>query len=107
MIDEFFAVNAINDYYEKVKNNPDLLLSDDECEAVVSLLSKGKEEFLSLLLEKVDINSDNSAKIKSLFLGRIAINNIILSGFSKKDAIYHLSIMPSPYAKSVLLELRE
>ncbi|OPZ76973.1 MAG: bifunctional aconitate hydratase 2/2-methylisocitrate dehydratase [Alphaproteobacteria bacterium ADurb.Bin438] len=109
-IDVFFAENAIKDYYEKVKSaekngKKPPLLNEDEAEAVISLLTKRREEYLELFLNNFDEKCNRSMMLKALFLARIFIKDITLTKLSREEAVKMLKSMKSHHAKKVLKEL--
>jgi len=108
MIDEIFAGEAIKDYKKRKLTNKDAtVMTVPETEAVISMLSKGRTEFLPLLLNDIDRENEDANRIAALFYGRIAIKDIIIEGFSDEDAIYQLSLMSSPFAKGVIADLKK
>ncbi len=108
MIDEIFAGEAIKDYEKRKRtNNGKAVMSVPETEAVISMLSKGRAEFLPLLLNDADADNEDVNRIIALFYGRIAVKDIIIEGFNDEDAIYRLSLMTSPFAKGVIAELKK
>jgi len=108
MIDEIFAHEAIKDFEKrKQANNGKAIMTASETEAVISMLSKGRAEFLPFLLNDVDNESNDVNRMIALFYGRIAVKDIIIDGFNDEDAIYRLSLMTSPFAKGVIADLKK
>lgn len=108
MIDEIFAREAIKDYEKrKQAGNGKIIMTVPETEAVVSMLTKGRTEFLPLLLNDADSENEEVNRIIALFYGRVAVKDLIIDGFNDEDAVYRLSLMTSPYAKGVIADLKK
>lgn len=88
---------------------PPLPLTPVQIQAVVDLLKEGKggDQALMLLLSQVEPGTNGSAKIKTDFLGQVALDKIKVDGLSPSDAMKHLGYMKGGHNIPVLISLLE
>ncbi|MBR4126173.1 MAG: bifunctional aconitate hydratase 2/2-methylisocitrate dehydratase [Alphaproteobacteria bacterium] len=86
---------------------PPLPLNAEQTAACVELLEKNKqtEKALALLLNRVPAGTDEAAKVKAEFLGRVASGKVVVDRLTSGRAIEYLGYMKGGQNIPVLLDL--
>ena len=86
---------------------PPLPLNAEQTAACVELLEKNKqtEKALALLLNRVPAGTDEAAKVKAEFLGRVALEKVVIDGLTSDQAIEYLGTMKGGQNIPVLIDL--